>query len=105
MTDPGRQTDEEFALELSKISAEAFALATAAIDSGDFETGKARARELDARLDETWPRIDRGTEPAKSALAKDWTDARMDIGYLLSHGELPTSTRLFHALNDRGMVS
>jgi hypothetical protein len=102
MTDPGTQTDEEFGREISKLSADAFQLAIAAVESGDFAAQEAKARELNKRLDDAWPRIDLSPEPAKSALSKDWTDARLDLGYVLSKGELSTSTRLYYALKDRG---
>lgn len=102
MTDPGKQTGEDFGLEISKLSAEAFQLAIAAVESGDFAGQEAKARELNARLDETWPRIDLSPEPERSSMSREWADARLDLGYVLSNGELSTSTRLFYALQDRG---
>jgi len=82
-----------------QLSNEAFTLAQeAASGGGDKEAREAKARELNARLDELWPQIQAGPATYDPGLNSAWSDARLDLGYVLSNGELSTSTRLFYYL-------
>src|SRR4051812_44946101 len=54
----------------------------------------AQAADLDARLAAVSPRIDTAPPDEQPELAELWTDARLDLDYILSGGSQPTSIRL-----------
>jgi len=84
--------DQEFARELYRLSNEAFSLTQQLIDGAqDAPALESRARALNERLSELWPR----TEAAAArdpGLSRAWSDARVDVGYVLSGGDTPTTT-------------
>ena len=83
------------------VSHEAFTLAReAAVGEGDAAARERQARVLNSRLDELWPLVQAAPDNERPGLNQAWTDARLDLGYILSGGELPTSTRLHYALAD-----
>ena len=90
--------NDDLGLELAKLSAAAFAMAQIATERGDFAAHEADARALNDRLEEIRPRIESASPAEQPALEQVWTDARLDLGYILSAGELPTSTRMHHFL-------
>lgn len=94
-------TADELTESVIGVSQEAFDLARAAAMSGDFAADEARARELNDRLDELWPRVEAAPATAQPVLGQAWSDARLDLGYLLSGGALPTSIRLNHLITER----
>ena len=83
------------------LSNEAFELARAAAESGDYAAGEARAQELNDQLTGLWPRVEDAPAEEQAELSRVWSDARLDVGYVLSGGELPTSTRLHQVVQDR----
>src|SRR5688572_15962397 len=87
-------TNDDLSLEVAKLSAAAYAMAQIATERGDFAAHEAAARALDERLTALWPRIETADPAEQPALEQSWTDARLDLGYVLSAGELPMSTRL-----------
>lgn len=90
-TDPGTA--------VYQLSSEAFTLAQeAASGGGDKEAREKKARELNERLDQLWPQIQSGPASADPGVNSAWSDARLDVGYVLSNGELSPSTRLFYYL-------
>jgi|SRR5687767_6058153 len=93
--------ESELDQTINEVSRDAFALGRAAVESGDFAAGAARARELNDRLAELWPRVEASPEAARPKLSRAWSDARLDLGYLLSGGELAASLRLGHILRGR----
>lgn len=94
--------EEDLSSEINRISQDAFALAQAASTSrDDWEEYKQRAREINEILDRMLPEIQGASLPERQALIQDWNDARLDVGFVLSGGELATSTRLFHFLEGR----
>src|SRR5215217_3612627 len=94
----GNATNDDLGIELAKLSAAAFAMAQVATERGDFAAHEADARALNDRLEEFRPRIEAAPATEQPALEQVWTDARLDLGYVLSAGELPTSTRMHHFL-------
>lgn len=86
---------------VNELSNEAFELARAAAESGDYAAGEARARELNDQLTDVWPSVEGAPAEEHDELSRVWSDARLDVGYVLSGGELPTSTRLHQVVRDR----
>ena len=81
-----------------RLSNEAFTLAqAAATNQGDSTTRNERARALDAVLDEIWPDVQTASA-VDPGLANAWSEARLDLGYVLSGGGPATSIRLFQYL-------
>jgi|tagenome__1003787_1003787.scaffolds.fasta_scaffold20846818_2 hypothetical protein len=90
--DLGREIDaiREEALEAGVAVAEAGGAADPARER--------RARELDERLEELWPAVDASPGEERRELVREWTDARMDLLFVLSGGTAPASLRLGHRL-------
>jgi hypothetical protein len=84
------------------LSREAYALARAKADGGA-EQGDLRnqAEAIDRELDELVPTIQAATGDEVEAIRTVWTDARSDVMWVLSDGDLPTSLRLGAYLRDR----
>ena len=86
---------------LDQLNRDAFGLAqAAAADTGGKASRGRRARAMNNRLDELIPFVQSAPPEDQAGLIQAWNDARLDLGYVLSGGELPTSTRLFHYLQD-----
>jgi hypothetical protein len=92
---------DELKESVNSSSAEAFALARDAAESGDFDKDQDRAKVLNDQLTEFWEQIESLAADQQAELTQAWSDARLDIGYLLSRGELDTSTRLYQIVRDR----
>jgi hypothetical protein len=85
--------------EISRLSAESFKLAQeAARGKRSWIDLEKRASEINTRLEEIWPEIEDADSGQSVLLRQAWTDARLDVGYVLSGGELATSIRLHHYL-------
>jgi len=85
-----------------QISSRAFALAREVVDgAGDATQRTERARELDEQLTNLWPQTS-DAAALDPGLSQAWSDARLDLTYVLSGGEISgTSTRLFAYLQSR----
>lgn len=103
MIDNARADDtayDELGPELAELRAKAFAMALVATERGDFGAHAADARALDERLSALRPRIEAAGPDEQPAHEQTWSDARLDLGYVLSAGELPTSNRLSNYFED-----
>lgn len=80
---------------VTSLSYDAFRLAQSAATSPE-ETPvlKRRAREVNTQLDELDALIESAPAGEQAALRKAWSDARLDVGYVLSGGTLPKSSRM-----------
>ena len=63
---------------------------------------EAQAQDLDRRLQAVGPQLDSAEPFEQGELAEAWTDARLDLDYILSGGTQPTSLRLHHFLAGLG---
>src|SRR5262249_32967094 len=88
-----RVMGEEDATEVYRVSSEAFALACRAVDSGETAPLVEAARAVNARLEALLAGA-QAAEAADRGVMRAWSDARLDVGYVLSGGQLSTSTRL-----------
>jgi hypothetical protein len=79
--------------DVYRLSGEAFALARRAFDSGDLQRFVEEARAVNARLDALLAAA-QAAEATDPGVMRAWSDARLDVGYVLSGGQLSTSTRL-----------
>lgn len=80
---------------VTSLSYDAFRLAqTAAASAEDILALKRRAREMNTQLDELDALIEGAPAGEQAALRKAWSDARLDVGYVLSGGTLPKSVRM-----------
>jgi hypothetical protein len=77
--------------DVYRLSQEAFALAKEAADRGHPEDLQEKARAINARLDELLAVAQSAADPG---VARAWSDARLDVAYVLSKGELSMSPRL-----------
>ncbi|HEX9988458.1 MAG TPA: hypothetical protein VGE45_08280 [Chloroflexia bacterium] len=80
---------------VTAVSYDAFRLAqTAATSAGSSSALKRRAREVNTQLNELDALIEDAPTGEQAALRKAWSDARLDVGYVLSGGTLPKSSRM-----------
>jgi hypothetical protein len=79
--------------DVYRVSAEAFAIARRAVGGGDPAPLGEAARAVNARLDALLPAA-QAAEPADPGVMRAWSDARLDVGWVLSGGQLSPSTRL-----------
>jgi hypothetical protein len=81
-------------------SSEAFSLAQAYVTGQGRLDLESRAQQLNGLLDHLWDSLEH--QPSDDpGVSRAWSDARLDLGYVLSHGELPTSPRLYQYINER----
>lgn len=93
---------DKLILKVNQISNQAFRLAQQAYQVGHGSSELvAQAQELNGLLDEIWAQIQDSADDLKPELSRGWSDARLDVGYVLSHGELSTSTRLFRYIQEQ----
>ncbi|MGH2389513.1 MAG: hypothetical protein ACRDIE_15035, partial [Chloroflexota bacterium] len=87
-------------LTAHRFSNEAFELAKEFVSGKNIEDVKRRAREQQQRI----PRFGEWAKSAPEALRPDLnrvlSDARLDLGYILSDGKRPSSTRLHYVLRE-----
>ncbi len=86
--------------EVYRLSARAFALAKEAA-SGGRSLLEEDARRIDERLDELWEQL-QAAPSSDPGVTRAWSDARLDVGYVLSGGELSPSPRLAQHLAESG---
>ena len=93
---------DELFQTLSELREEVFRLAKEeATGSGDAAARMQRAEEINTRFNELQPKIEELPEGERERLYQPLTEGRLDLVYVLSKGEDPTtSTRLYHALGD-----
>ena len=97
------QGDSGLQRQLDQVNRRTLELAKeVAAGTGDPEQRKSEARKLNKRLDELWPQVEAAPAGTQAALNQAWSDARLDLGYVLSDGDAPTSIRFFHYLQDIG---
>jgi hypothetical protein len=96
---------KDFKMAVAKASREAFELAQKAIESGHMIEFADQARAINQRLDELLPGVQAAPAEDQPTLNHNWSDARLDVGYVLSNGQLPSSTRLYYYLEDRKKLS
>jgi hypothetical protein len=90
--------DEDVSLKTYRLSNEAFTLAQeAATNQGEAGARDERARTLNAILENIWPDIQTASA-YDPGLTNAWSEARLDLGYVLSGGGPTTSIRLFQYL-------
>src|SRR5690348_13150009 len=100
-SEASRHTPDEVRSAVQRLSAQSFELAKAvAATGGSTESQRESARQLDGELANLWPAVDALPPDPKSEASAAWTDARLDLDYILSAGQLPTSTRMFHYLQE-----
>ena len=88
--------------KIHQLSAQAFQLAQqAARGQREVAQLERQAQAINLRLEALLPAIDDAPAEQRSGLIDAWNDARLDVGYVLSGGELATSTRLFYFLRDQ----
>jgi hypothetical protein len=80
--------------ELEQLATEALQLGLSVARGTPSPSGADRARDIDARLDELVPALEEIPEPERQPLVEVWNDARLDVGYVLSDGNAPSSLRL-----------
>jgi hypothetical protein len=85
--------DDQDAADVYRASEEAFALARRAVGGGDPASLAEAARAVNARLDALLPAA-QAAEATDPGVMRAWSDARLDVGYVLSGGQLSPSTRL-----------
>jgi len=97
MNNPSEPTD--LRITVLRLSSEAFILAQEyAGNTSDLTLLQKRAEVINTRLDELWPMIQKLPAFEQADLGQAWSDARLDADYVLSNGELSTSTRLYYYL-------
>ncbi len=88
-------------LTVFTLSNEAFNIAQRfASGLGDQAELNERAKEINSQLDGLWPLIQLYPAGEQADISQSWSDARLDVDYVLSNGELSTSTRLYHFLQN-----
>ncbi len=97
----GQDEQEDLVHLVRKLSDAAFELAQQAYaGKGEEAAREAKAQEMNSFLNELVPLIQQSPTDDQATLEQTWTDARLDVGYVLSKGELSTSTRLHHYINN-----
>lgn len=93
--DKSEATDGDLQVAVFRLSNAAFGLAKELVaGSGDAAQRQEQARAMNEQLDALWPRIQTLPPVDQAPLATAWGDARLDLGYILSNGELSPSNRL-----------
>lgn len=92
----------DLVLLVNQVSAQAFQLACQAFETGhESDDLIAQARRINDHLDDLWQVIQQAPQSDQPELSRAWSDARLDVGYVLSKGELSTSTRLFYFIQNQ----
>ncbi len=96
----GPIVDDGIVLAAHRFSNEAFALAKEYISGKDPEDVKRRAREQQQRVPQFGEWAKSAPEELRPDLNRVLSDARLDLGYILSDGKRPSSTRLHYVLSE-----
>jgi hypothetical protein len=93
--DKSETAHSDLQVAVFRLSNAAFGLAKELVaGSGDAAQRQEQARAMNEQLDALWPRIQALPPIDQAPLATAWGDARLDLGYILSGGELSPSNRL-----------
>jgi hypothetical protein len=85
-----------------RFSNEALELAKSYVaGEGDPAAQKAKARELREHLPTISAQIPSAPESDRGEVNRALADAKLDLGYVLADGEVPTSIRLYHFIEGR----
>jgi hypothetical protein len=96
------------ALAAHRFSQEAFRVAKAFCDAEDVDGADVALQEvadLQPRLAEVAAAAVSVDASRRADVNRTLADARLDLAYVLARGEVPTSTRLFHYLQERDAAS
>ena len=94
--------DQDLEQTVRGLNQEALELARAAIAKReDPDVLEERGRDLDARLEELIDAIRAAPEDTRQNLIDAWSDARLDVTFVLGGARGPTSLRLGHELRER----
>ena len=100
-SEASRLTPDDVRSSVQRLSAQSFESAKAvAAAGGSTESQRETARHLDGELANLWPAVDALPPNQRAEVSAAWTDARLDLDYILSAGQLPTSTRMYHYLQE-----
>ncbi len=103
MPDSQQPAGDDLRQTITALNREAYALAQqVARHQAQTDQYTEQARALDQRLEAVSPLIDSAEAWEQGELAEAWTDARLDLDYILSGGSQPTSIRLHHYLAGLG---
>lgn len=95
--DSFKETERSVEQQVAKVSQQAFQLAVAAA-AGDFANCQAAMKGINEQLDAFRPSLATVPESSRAETIAAWNDARLEVGFVLSGGELPMSMRLFYHL-------
>ncbi len=87
--------------EVYQVSNEALELALQAARGEDNRARlEEKAHQLNSKLEQLLEVVKAAPANEQRGLNRAWADARLDLGYVLSKGELPTSVRLNQYLQE-----
>lgn len=92
--------DTALLIEAHRLSNAAFSLAKDYLSGTNRDTAKQQAQELEARVPELAARMASAPAALRPDLNRALSDARLDLGYILSDGRRPTSIRLHQFQSD-----
>jgi hypothetical protein len=102
--DSFKETELSVEQQIAKVSQRAFQLATGAAAS-DFASYQAEMKSINEQLDILQPSLATVPESSRAETITAWTDARLEVGFVLSSGEMPMSMRLFYHLEAQKRAS
>ena len=85
--------DQDAERQVYVTSNRAYTLAKESVTAAEWSGAEQSARELKEQLDRLWEQIS-ARPPDDPGVARAWSDAQLDVLYVLSHGELAPSPRL-----------
>jgi len=96
--------DESVGLNVYRLSNKVFGLAQQAAGAGGAERDEIerQAREFNSQLDALWTQLE-ATPSSDPGVGRAWSDARLEVGWILSKGELAPSPRLAGFLASRSV--
>lgn len=100
---PDPDTEGDLRQILTRLNQAAYRLAQQAAQRAAMpEQLEATAQALDQQLMALTPRLDAAPPADQAELVDAWTEARLDLDYILSGGSQPTSIRLHRFLSGLG---
>ena len=93
---PAAPTHGGLAREVAQVSAAAFAMAQVATERKDFAAHKANVRALRVRLAQLRIQIDELPPDEQRPLEPAWTNAQLDLTYILAGGDPPLFSVRMH---------
>jgi hypothetical protein len=95
-----QRLETELLVEVHRFSNEAFDLAKNWAAGKNREEVKEQARKLETRVPEFGKRASEAEAQLRPDLNRALSDARLDLSYILSDGQRPSSTRLLYFQNE-----